>query len=396
MVPLNDSNNVENNLQFLEEKPSAFNQEDAVKLLGNIEELGLYEYMFSLKSISIFALSEVSIDMVVSGNRSAFMSRKIPTGGLPLKVKLLAEYFDELSRKESSPALDSTSVEFSVSIKDNPILEEDWKPILPFNDTSIRSELLILDGSGSATLRFLPNQESITIYEDQVRRDYSTYVVNGKQITILSHNINKTYFASYTPANIDLQKEIQLFSRSMSNPVLVTSSSNGFNGERFESTEVNNSVVISNSPYVDRTKFINATYSAINGTVTTSKSSSGNFDYSSYSPVKILFEDGTSAINLTNYLLDDYRPEVFYDTSTVLYMHDGKTVIFNQKITKPFKVLYQYMADVFRYRIIMRNLTKNLENYSIDRLLFKFSMEKDNVIVNNFTKYDNKYKNIIM
>lgn len=396
MVPLNDSNNVENNLQFLEEKPSAFNQEDAVKLLGNIEELGLYEYMFSLKSISIFALNEVSIDMVIPGNRSAFMSRKIPTGGLPLKVKLLAEYFDELSRKESSPALDSTSVEFSVSIKDNPILEEDWKPILPFNDTSIRSELLILDGSGSATLRFLPNQESITIYEDQVRRDYSTYVVNGKQITILNYNMNKTYFASYTPANIDLQKEIQLFSRSMSNPVLVTSSSNGFNGERFESTEVNNSVVISNSPYVDRTKFINATYSAINGTVTTSKSSSGNFDYSSYSPVKILFEDGTSAINLTNYLLDDYRLEVFYDTSTVLYMHDGKTVIFNQKITKPFKVLYQYMADVFRYRIIMRNLTKNLENYSIDRLLFKFSMEKDNVIVNNFTKYDNKYKNIIM
>jgi hypothetical protein len=182
----------------------------------------------------------------------------------------------------------------------------------------------------------------------------------------------------------------------MSNPVLIASNSNGFNGERFESTQVDNSVVLSNSPYVDRTKFINATYSEINGTVTTSKSSSGNFDYSSYSPVKILFEDGTSAINLTNYLLDDYRPENFYNTSTVLYMHDGKTVIFNQSINKPFRILYQYVADIFRYRIIMRNLTKNLENYSIDRLLFKFSMNKDNVIVDNFTKYDNKYKNIIM
>jgi hypothetical protein len=182
----------------------------------------------------------------------------------------------------------------------------------------------------------------------------------------------------------------------MSNPVLITSSSNGFNGERFESTEVNNSVVISHSPYVDRTKFINATYSEINGTITTSRSSSGNFDYSSYSPLKILFEDGTSAINLTNYLLDDYRPESFYNTSAILYMHDGKTVIFNQKITKPFRVLYQYVADIFRYRIIMRNLILNFENYSIDRLLFKFSMDKDNVIVNNFTKYDNKYKNIIM
>jgi len=398
MVPLNDSNNIENNLQFLEEKPSAFNQQDAVKLLGNIEELGLYEYMFSLKSISIFAVDETQFTTfnVTAGNRSAFMSKKIPTGGLPLKVKLLAEYFNELSRKESSPALDSTSVEFSVSIKDNPVLEEDWMPIVPFNDTSIRSELLIPGSSGTAALRFLPNQESVTLYEDQTRRDYSTYIINGKQVTILGYNINKTYFVSYTPINIDLQKEIQLFSRSMSNPVLITSSSNGFNGERFESTQVNNSVILSNSPHVDRTKFINATYSAINGTVTTSKSSSGNFDYSSYSPVKILFEDGTSAINLTNYLLDDYRPENFYNTSAVLYMHDGKTVIFNQSIAKPFRILYQYVADIFRYRIIMRNLTKNLENYSIDRLLFKFSMDKDNVIVNNFTKYDNKYKNIIM
>jgi hypothetical protein len=227
-------------------------------------------------------------------------------------------------------------------------------------------------------------------------RDYSTYTVNGKQVTILGHNINKTYFVSYTPVNIDLQKEIQLFSRSMSNPVLITSSSDGFNGERFESTQIDNSVMLSNSPHVDRTKFINATYSTTNGTVTTSKSSSGNFDYSSYSPIKILFEDGTSAINLTNYLLDNYLPESFYNTSTVLFIHDGKTVIFNQSLTKPFRVLYQYVADIFRYRIVMRNLTKNLENYSIDRLLFKFSMDKDNVIVNNFTKYDNKYKNIIM
>ena len=398
MVPLNDSNNIENNLQFLEEKPSAFNKEDAVKLLGNIEELGLYEYMFSLKSISIFAVNEneVSTQVVTVGNRSVFMSKKIPTGGLPLRVKLLAEYFNELSRKGSSPASDSTSVEFSVSIKDNPVLEEDWMPIIPFNDTSIRSELLIPDSSGVAALRFLPNQESVILYENQVRRDYSTYTINGKQITILDYRSNRTYFVSYTPSNIDLHKEIQLFSRSMSNPVLITSSSNGFNGERFESTEVNNSVVISHSPYVDRTKFINATYSEINGTITTSRSSSGNFDYSSYSPLKILFEDGTSAINLTNYLLDDYRPESFYNTSTILYMHDGKTVIFNQKITKPFRVLYQYVADIFRYRIIMRNLILNFENYSIDRLLFKFSMDKDNVIVNNFTKYDNKYKNIIM
>ena len=396
MVPLNDSNNIENNLQFLEEKPSAFNQSDAVKLLGNIEELGLYEYMFSLKSISIFALSDILIDKVISGNRSAFVSRKIPTGGLPLKVKLLAEYFKELSRGETSPAFDSTSAEFSVSIKDNPVSEEDWIPIVPYNDASIRSELLILDTPGNATLRFVPNQESVTLYEDQVMRDYSTYTVNGKQVKILGHNINKTYFVSYTPANIDLQKEIQLFSRSMSNPVLITSSSDGFNGERFESTQIDNSVMLSNSPYVDRTKFINATYSAINGTVTTSKSSSGNFDYSSYSPIKILFEDGTSAINLTNYLLDNYLPEIFYNTSTVLFIHDGKTVIFNQSLAKPFRVLYQYTADIFRYRIVMRNLTKNLENYSIDRLLFKFSMDKDNVIVNNFTKYDNKYKNIIM
>jgi hypothetical protein len=397
LVPLNDSNNIENNLHFLEEKPSAFNQSEAVNLLGNVEELGLYEYMFSLKGISLFAVDESQFAQlnVVPGNRSAFVSKKMPIGGLPLRVKMLSEYFGEISRAENSPAFDSTSIEFSVSVKDNPTLEEDWKPIIPFNDNSIRTELLVLNTFGGATLRFIPNQESVVLYESQVRRDYSTYSINGKEIKVSNYNPNNVYFVSYVPQNINVLKEIELFSRSMSNPVLITSSSNGFNGERFELTQVDNSVRLSNSPYIDRTKFVNATYSSTNGTITTSKSSSGNFDYSSYSPVKILFEDGTFATNLTNYLLEDYQPENFFNTSSVLFVHTGKSIIFNQKITKPFRVLYQYVADVFRYRIIMRNLTKNLDNYSVDRLLFKFSLDKDNVIVDNFTRYDNKYKNIV-
>jgi len=182
----------------------------------------------------------------------------------------------------------------------------------------------------------------------------------------------------------------------LANPVLVTASSSGFNGEKFEKTDFNNSVELSQNPYVDQSKFVNATYSIINGTVTTSKSTFGNFDYSSYSPVKIILEDGTPALNITNYLLSDAQVQAFYDTGLLLFMHAGKKIIFNREVNQPFRVLYQYVADIFRYRVVLRNLDNTYENYSVDRLIFKFSTQKEDTIINNFTKYNNRYINKII
>lgn len=392
IVPLADSNKSENNAHFIEESMDYTSHLKASELFSNVEKAGTYEYMFSIKNISLFTPIQGQItSLPAPSNRSVFVSKRIPIDGLPMKVKMLAEYFSQKNYTERSIASDKTSIEFSVSIVDFPSYEEDWIPIISYNDSTVRTELLYPDSFGVSSMRFIPNEESLKLFENNQQRDFGTYTVSGKNITILNYNSSNRYFISYTPFDIEKLKEVQLFYKSMSNPVLINASFNGFNGERFERTGPNNSVSLSNTPYISQEKLANAVYSSINGTITTNKSSFGNFDYSAYSPVKVVFEDGSACLNITNYILSSSQAPTFYETDSLLFIHSANTIIFNKQITKPFRVIYQYVPSVFRYRVILRTLDRTSENYSVDRILFKFSLDKDNTINNNFLKYDNKY-----
>lgn len=393
IIPLSDSNKSEANSHFVEDSLDYVNALNASEMYDNVEDAGMYEYMFSIKNISFFSKASNQITMLpIPLNRSVYVSKKIPIEGLPMKVKMMADYFSELQYGENDPSQDKTGVEFSVSIKDNPTFEEDWTPIIPYSDSEVRGELLYLDSFGSGSIRLVPNQETIKVYENGEQRDYGTYELNGKNIKILKYNSDKKYFVSYVPANIESHKEIPLFSKSMANPVLASASSSGGSGERFESSNIDNTIQLLYSPYISQEKLVNAVYSSINGTITTNKSSFGNFDYSSYSPVKILFEDGSTAINLTNYILSNSQTPSFYSSDSIMFIHSNKTILFNQYVNKPFRVIYQYAPSIFRYRVVLRSLNNTSENYSIDRLFFKFSLDKNSTINNNFLKYDNRYK----
>jgi hypothetical protein len=393
IIPLFDSNKSENNGHFSEDSIDYVNSITSSQFFDNVEDPGMYEYIFSIKNISFFSKISAQITMLpIPLNRSVFVSRKIPIDGLPMRVKMNSEYFQELNYLENDPALDKTGAEFSVSIKDNPIFEEDWMPIIPYKDSLIRGELLYANIQGEANLRFLPSEESLKVFENSTQRDFGSYEVNGKILKIFKFNKNNRYYVSYIPLNIDSAKEASLFSRSMANPVLINASFDGVNGERFEKTNSDNSVRITYAPYISQEKLVNSVYSIINGTITANKSSFGNFDYSSYCPVKILFENGSTAINLTNYVLSSSQVPSFYKSDSVLFIHSGQTILFNKFINTPFRVIYQHIPNVFRYRIILRSLDNTSENYSVDRILFKFSLEKDSTINNNFIKYDNKYK----
>ena len=54
MLPLGDSNTTENNVHLLNETYAAFSKVDALDQMNNIEQSNLYEYMFSIKNISLF------------------------------------------------------------------------------------------------------------------------------------------------------------------------------------------------------------------------------------------------------------------------------------------------------------------------------------------------------
>jgi hypothetical protein len=390
IIPVSDSNMVDKNIHLYNQTLSSISQTDATEVMNSIEEINLYEYNFSILNIALFSRSEISVN---TQGKSFFISKKISITGRPLKVKMSANYFEELTYSSEDLQSDKTSVEFSVSIKDSPSSENDWIPIIPYGENFVRSELLITNGSGEATLRFEPLQESINIYEDGKQMLSGSFVANLRNIKINNHKQGSKYFASYRVRYPDSYHEVMLNPQYLATPVLVTPSASGSNGEYFDSSGQYNKVRLAYTPYIDQGRFVDSSYSSYVGTVTSSNTSYASIDNSLYSPIKVAFLDGTSAINITNYVSDNNTKESFYETDSILFIHKSDSIIFNKRIDKPFRVLYQYIPDSFRYRLIMRSLTNDEQNYSIDRLVFKFSTENRDEMLINLVKYDNIFKN---
>ena len=394
MVPVGDSNLTEKNIHLLKESTGSFQKNDVLTLMNSIEEQNKYEYMFSIKNISLFFNNSnlIEIQSISTIDRSYFVSKKIPLKQKPLSVKMLANYRDSTINLKNLSISESTCVEFSVTTKEDPSKESDWIPILPYNEQAIDCEILFPDANTKrAKLRFVPKEESFQLFEGNIRVPSDEYTISGMYVEY-QWIPGLTYLCSYTPSNIDSCREISLFSRNLNYSLVSNYSSNGNNGEKFKSLNSDKTVYLSEKPYINRAKFINATYNQINGVVTSSSSSFGNFDYSSYSPVKVVFDDGTTAVNMTNYLIQDNQPSTFFDREDYCFVHFDQKLIFNKETIQPFTVMYEYIPDIFRYRVVFRSLTETDENSSLDRLIFKFSSEKNDSLETNFVRYDNIFK----
>ena len=391
-IPVGDSNNINSNYHYLEDEQSTFNKADATQIMNNVEQTNMYEYMFSIKNIAIMSIRPRQ----TNSNRAFYASKRLPLDTRPTSVKAIYSIDSASLSTGTNSQIPGTSVEVSVSVKDNPSFESDWKPIMPYDLNQIDAELLIFTSSTQASLRFPPSAESVIIYRDGEIMPSTLYSVSGSLVNIPSRSQNSSakYVARYRPQNLTAAKEINLVPTNLSAPVLSMSSSNGQSGEYFASVNFDLSVQLSKSPYVDRSKLLGATYNQYMGTIASANTSFGNYDYSSYSPVKVLLEDGTVAINLTNYLLTDNTAPIFpNDTDTIYFVHNDNIIIFNKKPNKPFRVLYQYLPDIFRYRIILRSLDNNQNNIFLDRVIFKFSGSKENSMMNKFIRYDNIFRN---
>lgn len=390
IIPVGDSNNFDNNAHFSQESASSFDKNSATQAMNNVEPKDMYEYMFSIKNIALMATANNQNN----SRRSFYVSKRLPLDARPMSVKAIYNVVDNNIGVGSSNYIGSTSLELSVSVKENPEVESDWMPILPYDLNQIDSELLIF-GSNTrvAQLRFIPLTESVIIYKNGSIIPTSEFSVTGSSVTLNTRDNSAVYVAKYRPLNLTTAKEVQLFSRNLSAPVLSTASSSGQSGEYFNTVNYDLSVQLSKSPYIDRSKLVGGSYNAYMGTITSANTSFGNYDYSSYSPVKVVFDDNTSAINLTNYLLDDNSLPTFPDDiNTIYFVHYDNIIIFNRKPTKPFRVMYQYLPDIFRYRVIFRSLNSTQENSSLDRIIFKFSGFKENSMSNKFIRYDNIFR----
>lgn len=392
IIPVGDSNMSENNAHFVNETNSPFTKNDAIQAMNNVQETNLYEYMLSIRNISLMSVTNAASNL--NSKRSYYVSKRLPLDNRPMYVKCLTERLNTTASRSSLDLPDPTSIEVSVSVVDSPSLEQHWKPILPYNLTNVPSELLVFNTSTrTALFRFAPLQESVILYKNGTQIPSTDFNVSGMSVTVTPFDQQAVYVAKYTPLNLKTSKEINLYSGNLASPTLVSSSTMGQSGEYFSTVNYDLSVQLSSNPYIDRVKFQNAQYNIYTGTVTSANTSFGNFDYSNYSPVKVMFDDGSTAINITNYLLNDNQvPSFPQDSNEFYFVHYDKTIIFNKKPTQSFRVLYNYIQDSFRYRVVFRSLNQTSENYSLDRIIFKFSCEKENVIENKFIRYDNIFK----
>lgn len=353
----------------------AFQKEDAIipgidiksvtEYLQSREQSGLYNYSFSLKNIGFgFSLNQTN-------SKACFISKKIETLGNPLAIKAIANVTNERRNLNFTNynLREPGSYELSICIKENPSLESDWIPIAPHNSPSIDSEVVFFSLNKRAKIRFAPRESTIVLYKNGIIENPSKYsyapgsnelIYNGtidqSAVYVISYDLN---FVDYSQNIIDIDR-LNLGQI----PVKSYASSTG-PGQFFNRALVSNKVVLEYIPYVNSTLLTNAVYSNLSGTINTSANVG-------YSPVSIIMQDGTPAVNLTNYVANSRETAVFYSTTNYLFIQSGKEILFNRPVNQPFRVYYQYIPSVLRFRLILRNNLPNQYNgISIDNVIIK-------------------------
>jgi len=335
---------------------------EIIKDLLSIEKIDQYEYSFSIKSIDF--LSTIDIE----SSKACFVSKKIPLSGHPLAVKCLVQ---EQNNKVNLDMYNydlkvPVSYEISISNVDVPTNEVDWIPIVSYANDEIESEVLFFDSNSlSAKTRFSFIRETLQMYENGYLMSADQYYVKDEKIFLTNFNTYSIYVCSYkinlsiySYDNIDLIKSNLV--KESSSPF---SDSNGL-GEKFSSTDYLAKVVLKNIPYIKSEFTKDALYNPNFGTVFSDQ-------YQGYSPVKILMSDGTYAVNLTNYTSQKYMAS-FPNSSGYFFIQNGKEIVFNQLVTTPFVVYYDYTNDSLRFRTILRKNIPNIQyGGSIDSLLLK-------------------------
>lgn len=347
--------------------------------ISNIDKnINLYQYSFSLRGIQFGKTNQISNSTnSFSTSKAAFISSRIPIPGNTLGIKAKINLDSTIDNK-NTPVFDlkyPNSYELSVSLKEEPISENDWIAIVPFDSSEITSEILFIDPlSFTGELRFYPTETSIQVYCNQKLLNPINYVINKfkKSILIKDFNIKNNYVVSYTVDNVNFSQNY--VDASLLNLQINTIGATDGNsaGEYFQSTNPGNSIRLSNDPYVDEKKLQSSTYSITNGTIAT-------LNYSGYSPISIKLANGTYAINLTNYIKGSTQKANFYNSNEILFFQNGKDIIFNTQVNQPFRVMYNYLNNSLRFRLIVRN---NYNNYfssgSVDSVVIKMKTKNSN------------------
>jgi hypothetical protein len=265
---------------------------------------------------------------------------------------------------------DLISYELSISGFGSPVLESNWYPIA-FNDqVSIPSEVVFFDTKDYSTkLRFGAVIDSIYLYKDGILCEPTKYTYNAATglLRLLDEKLFSPTSIFCVKYDLDLiQKspnELDFIKNNLMYDSIRTYGSASGSGQNFTKTNSQNAVTLDYVPYVNFRLAQNTSYTNTIGTIF-------NGDTTGYSPVRVKLSDGSYAINLTNYTGRPQRVQ-FYQTSSTLFIQNGKNIIFNRPLNSKFTILYDYVPSNLRFRLIAR---KNIDNLNT-------SLQIDNVIL---------------
>jgi len=378
MLLQKDSNNIfSGKTQELFAETISRSNRSIFKDLFILEKIDQYEYTFSIKSIEFAAVDKVD------SNKACFVSKKIPFNGYPLALKaslVKSKNIIDFNRFNFD-LKEPISYEISISNTEIPVSESDWISILEYGNDQIDSEVLFFDlQSLSAYTRFYFKKETFVLYKDGYMVSPNKYSLKENSIIISSLDINSIYVCKY-------KTDLTLFNYDnidfIKNKLFQESTKSYFNdqgqGERFPMTDYTGRITLSNFPYINTTYAQTSSYNPAYGTIFSS-------DYQGYSPIKVLLSDGSYAINLTNYTNSKDLPS-FTDSSRVYFIQNGKEIAFNQILSDSFSVIYEYVSNSTRFRIIIRkNVSKILYQASIDAVLIKAKTKNYDPYYDKLTK----------
>jgi len=308
----------------------------------------LFQPNKSYKYRYILGLKSVRIKLANYKNRAVYISKPIGVSGDISEVKLKESSVDYMDKTNSSN-IALTSVEYSVTSSPEYYNESSWKPILPFNSDIILGERLFPDGNGVSSFRFNAANENVTLYKNGNRYESvdlsSLYLKRENSNTIYGVKIPVDLYTSTDIFTCDYVPAQDVYTVSFDNYTNKVGSYISYHdgdspGQAFYGND-NLQYQLVYFPYIDYSQVDNSTYSRSIG-------------LSPYNPIGVMFEDGSRAINLTDYKLGTTTTLDPASTS-YSFLHSGNVLIFNKPVDRNFKVFYNYFPSTLRVRVVLRS-----------------------------------------
>lgn len=303
-------------------------------------------------------LQYVGVGISVSNFKGVFVSKPFSSSGDMGEIQIKTSEFNYESVSQNLDNDVLTSIEYSISNQSNPQNESDWTPILPIGMDIVRSERFFPNISGAGFLRFAAEDSFLYVFKNGYNflnfskvYDQSSNLIIGLRLDNNLYTSDDVFTVEYLPNPNNTIINYANFG--FSDIPLTSSHDNIGAGEGFNSTDGNNMVQLSKTPFIDPNQIQLLTYA----------------------PIVVILRDGTTAINLTNY---SGSSTTIPAISAYTYTNSGNVLLFNTSITQPFRVYYQYLQNNVRIRVVERVNSKDFVSPKVNYFQIKAKTRRSN------------------